>query len=118
MEPPTKRIHLSIEPQSLQIPDSQSTNLFASKPRLFDITPDSSLVYTRQDAAKSLSERLGRIWSERGDFSKISVESILNPVAVVIDEEAELDKRLSSAGMRELQTSLLDSLSLVTSFFR
>lgn len=119
MEPPTKRIHLSIESAQLRIPDTASTNLFASRPRLYDITPEpSALVFTRQDADKSLSERLARIWAERGDFSKVTVESIMNPPEVVAEEDGVVDERLTSTGMRELQTSLLDSLSFVLPYSR
>lgn len=68
----------------------------------------------RQGEEKSLGERLVRIWGERGDFSKVTVESILHPPAELEEDAVDAeDSGLTAEGMQELQGTLLAALECV-----
>lgn len=126
-----KRLKLSLEPIPI-VHDDGIDDIFARPPRLLDINlEDGTEIYTRSvplpghllsptdehrvnrdDPKKSISERLKRIWAERGDFSVLTAESILVP-PVVEDAMDEEDTRPSPLEMREMQAQLMDQLSYV-----
>lgn len=127
MEPSPKRLCLSLEP--LPLYEDLADDLFARPARLVDVNLESGTeVYSRcvslslsntanpscrDDPEKSISERLKRIWAERGDFSALTSESILAPAGDADEEEAETDTRPSAQEMRELQGKLMDQLTYV-----
>ena len=62
-----------------------------------------------------MSERLQRIWQERGDFSLVTVDSILNPPVDAEDDTEKVveDPTLTEEAMQELQGTLMGSLECV-----
>jgi hypothetical protein len=70
-------------------------------------------VIYREDPGKSVGERLNRIFVERGDFSKLTSESIINKVPDVEVKDISNDGdegKVSPEVMRELQTKLMEQL--------
>lgn len=51
-----------------------------------------------------------RVWQERGDYSKLTEESIRNPVQEDEKEQADEDDRPSVEDMHKLQETMLQNL--------
>lgn len=64
---------------------------------------------------KSLTERLMRVWAERGDFSKVTEQSIRNPTlqedSKADDEDKDKDTRPTVEDVRKLQETMIYSLA-------
>lgn len=63
----------------------------------------------RADPEKSITERLIRIWQERGDFSQLTAAKIRAGEVESVEEEE--DARPSAQDMRELQGQMMEQLS-------
>ncbi|GAA5884890.1 hypothetical protein JCM6882_007140 [Rhodosporidiobolus microsporus] len=105
---------LSLEPLKLYANDGKDEDLFAKPVRLHDVLlEDGSEVLVRGESSKKpLSERLMRVWAERGDYSRLTAESILNPTEEEEDAKEDEDPRPSVEDMRKLQESMLHNLSI------
>ncbi|GAA6035094.1 hypothetical protein JCM8097_002181 [Rhodosporidiobolus ruineniae] len=104
---------LSLEPLRLFAGDAQDGDLFARPARLHDVSlEDASESFTRADTKKPLSERLMRVWAERGDYSLLTEESIRNPVEEDKDDKEDDDPRPSVEDMRKLQEAMLHNLNI------
>ncbi|BGP29495.1 hypothetical protein JCM10296v2_001234 [Rhodotorula toruloides] len=104
---------LSLEPLRLFAGDGKDYDLFARPARLQDVVLDDGReVFTRNDPKKSLSERLMRVWQERGDYSQLTEESIRNPVQEDKEEQADEDDRPSVEDMHKLQETMLQNLMI------
>lgn len=133
-----KKLRLSLEPTSSvsTLPNPTSpVDLFAPPTRLYDVnlsdgtqsftscvaSPSRALVHANRDIVSSANEedalagRLKRIWSERGDYTKLSVESVLHPVPEPVAAEEVVDDRMSGEDVRELVGALMEQLSCVPS---
>ncbi|GEM09215.1 mediator complex, subunit Med17 [Rhodotorula toruloides] len=104
---------LSLEPLRLFAGDGKDSDLFARPARLHDVVLDDGReVFTRDDPKKSISERLMRVWQERGDYSKLTEDSIRNPVQKDKEEQADEDDRPSVENMHKLQKTMLQNLTI------
>ncbi|BGO97200.1 hypothetical protein NBRC10513v2_001120 [Rhodotorula toruloides] len=104
---------LSLEPPRLFAGDGKDSDLFARPARLHDVVLDDGReVFTRNDPRKSLSERLMRVWQERGDYSQLTEDSIRNPVQEDKEEQADEDDRPSVEDMHKLQETMLQNLMI------
>ncbi|BGP05440.1 hypothetical protein JCM10049v2_001246 [Rhodotorula toruloides] len=102
---------LSLEPLRLFAGDGKDSDLFARPARLHDVVLDDGReVFTRNDPKKSLSERLMRVWQERGDYSQLTEDSIRNPVQEDKEEQADEVDRPSVEDMHKLQETMLQNL--------
>lgn len=72
-----------------------------------------ALVLSRANEEDALAGRLKRIWSERGDYTKLSVDSLLHPVPEGIVAEEAVDDRMGGEDVRELVGALMEQLSCV-----
>ncbi|KDE03473.1 hypothetical protein MVLG_06035 [Microbotryum lychnidis-dioicae p1A1 Lamole] len=68
--------HISLEPPAITAQDGLDDDLFAPAARLYEVTHDGQQVLTREDSNKLPTERLLRIWQERGDFSQLTSQRI------------------------------------------
>ncbi|ORY80684.1 hypothetical protein BCR35DRAFT_331750 [Leucosporidium creatinivorum] len=100
----------SLEPPPVIAYDGKDDDLFAPRARLLDVTDDGLQVFTRADPEKSITERLIRIWQERGDFSQLTAAKIRAGEVEVVEEEE--DARPSAQDMRDLQGQMMEQLSL------
>lgn len=70
-----------------------------------------------EGTTKSLTERLMRVWAERGDFSKVTEQSIRNPALHAeqedskADEDEDKDTRPTVEDVRKLQETMIYSLA-------
>ncbi|GAA5831038.1 hypothetical protein JCM11251_005119 [Rhodosporidiobolus azoricus] len=104
---------LSLEPLKLYANDGKDGDLFARPARLHDVLlEDGTEVISRASTKKPLAERLMRVWAERGDYSKLTADSILNPQEEEEDKKEDEDSRPSVDDMRKLQESMLHNLSI------
>ncbi|GAA5979544.1 hypothetical protein JCM10908_002962 [Rhodotorula pacifica] len=114
-------LELSLEPPRLLAGDGLDDDLFARPARLQDLNlEDGREVLTRNDTTKSLNERLLRVWAERGDFSKVTKQSIRNPTTLDDDgdkgkeaSEEDKDSRPTVEDVRRLQETMIHSLAVV-----
>ncbi|GAA6000600.1 hypothetical protein JCM10207_004570 [Rhodosporidiobolus poonsookiae] len=103
---------LSLEPLRVVANDGHDADLFAKPARLLDVVlEDGSEVFSREDPKKGLSERLMRIWAERGDFSLLTADSIRNPKDDAEEDKDDEDSRPSEEDMRKLQETMLTNLA-------
>ncbi|GAA5864651.1 hypothetical protein JCM3774_006026 [Rhodotorula dairenensis] len=119
----SSRLELSLEPPRLLAGDGLDDDLFVRPARLQDLNlADGREVLTRADTTKSLHDRLLRVWAERGDFSKVTEQSIRNPTPSHDDdaqggqkgsEAEEQDTRPTVEDVRKLQETMLHSLAVV-----
>ncbi|BGP45404.1 hypothetical protein JCM10450v2_001222 [Rhodotorula kratochvilovae] len=104
---------LSLEPLRPHAGDGQDADLFARPARLHEVVlEDGREVFTRDDPQKSLSERLMRVWAERGDYSQLSEERVRNPPQEHEQAQEDEDPRPSVEDVRKLQETMLNSLAL------
>lgn len=126
---------LSLEPSKLYAHDDHDLDLFATPARLHSVVlEDGSEVFTRSvpvsspslalecadtpllhsaDPKKSLQERLARVWAERGDYSQLTEERVLNPPEEDDGDKQDDDTRPSVEDIRKLQESMLKGLEFV-----
>ncbi|GAA5982619.1 hypothetical protein JCM11641_002602 [Rhodosporidiobolus odoratus] len=104
---------LSLEPPKLYAGDGRDQDPFARPARLQDVMlEDGTEVFSRADSKKSLSERLFRVWAERGDYSQLTADSIRNPKEEDDHAKDDEDTRPSVEDMRKLQETMLNNLAL------
>ncbi|GAA6047774.1 hypothetical protein JCM3770_001771 [Rhodotorula araucariae] len=104
---------LSLEPLRPHAGDGHDADLFARPARLYDVVlEDGREVFTRDDPTQRLSERLMRVWAERGDYSQLSEERIRNPPQEQHNALEDQDPRPSVDDVRKLQETMLNSLAL------
>ncbi|GAA5857410.1 hypothetical protein JCM8547_002264 [Rhodosporidiobolus lusitaniae] len=104
---------VSLEPLRLYAHDGKDADLFAKPARLHSVNlEDGKEIFTREDPKKSLTERLMRVWAERGDYSLLTEESIRNKVEEDEKDKEDEDTRPSPEDIRKLQDSMLNSLNI------
>jgi hypothetical protein len=65
------------------------------------------------DPKKSLQDRLARVWAERGDYSLLTEEGVMNPKEDDQAEKEDEDARPGPEDIRKLQESMLKGLECV-----
>lgn len=71
-------------------PSSNSSALLRPPPELKDVSLEGELVYDTTRNQQPLSERLARLWAERGDFARLDYAKLKEDAAALGDEgEAE-----------------------------
>jgi hypothetical protein len=132
MAPSNAPHFFSLEPPPQLAFDGLDEEPFARPARLFDVSEEGVQLFTRSvlasrasrlarspfppdrdDLEKSISERLMRIWQERGDFSQLTAASIRAGPTEPTDDEGDKDARPSAQEMRELQAQLMEQLTSV-----
>ncbi|KPV76943.1 uncharacterized protein RHOBADRAFT_51922 [Rhodotorula graminis WP1] len=105
---------LSLEPLQPFAGDGHDSDLFARPARLREVRLDDGReVFTRDDPKKSLQERLARVWAERGDYSELSEERILNPAKEhELADKEDKDPRPTVDDIRALQETMINNLAL------
>ncbi|KAM0792693.1 hypothetical protein ACM66B_002473 [Microbotryomycetes sp. NB124-2] len=108
---------LSIESLPAVAHDEHDNDLFARQARLVDVTDDGLQVFSRESPDKDVATRLMRIWQERGDFSKVTRESILAQRGTQTDDEdtdkdKQHDDKMSVAQVKALSNDLMEQLAL------
>ncbi|TNY23410.1 Proteophosphoglycan ppg1 [Rhodotorula diobovata] len=104
---------LSLEPLQPFAGDGHDQDLFARPARLHEVRLDDGReVFTRDDPKKSLSERLMRVWAERGDYSELSEERILHPPKDQEHTREDEDARPAVEDIRALQETMIHNLAL------
>ncbi|GAA5821398.1 hypothetical protein JCM10212_000282 [Sporobolomyces blumeae] len=125
MEDPRPGQHVSLEPLPLVAHDELDDDPFAQPARLYDVhLDDGHPVYSRSEPTHSLQHRLMRVWAERGDYSQLTRDSILdlrtNPddlrdkanrdAAAANDDD--LDPRPRPDELRSLVQGMLENLTI------
>ncbi|KAM0755101.1 hypothetical protein T439DRAFT_345792 [Meredithblackwellia eburnea MCA 4105] len=113
----SKKLRLWLEPPPVVAPSKSNTHddIFARPLRLHDIQDDGTEVFSREDPDRNISERLTRIWAERGDFSALSSASILAGKSEEENKDADgkdKDARPSPQDIRDLSMSLMEQLEV------
>ncbi|BGP13361.1 hypothetical protein JCM10213_005793 [Rhodosporidiobolus nylandii] len=104
---------LSLEPLRALVGQDGDADLFARPHRLHDVSlEDGTEHFSNADPEKSLSERLMRVWAERGDYSLLTEDSVRNPKEDDAAEKEDEDTRPSVEDMRKLQEEMINNLAI------